>query len=276
MCSIFGIGLFKDHELKDDSALASIIDRLFRNAVVGGWQAAGLSIMREKSVHVLRRPFSATKLVESKEYKDFMCDNITLESKNNKVLSIIGHCRWPTKGSVNNNLNNHPIITDNIIGIHNGVISNDDSLFESFNGIIDREAEVDTEIIFQLVKHFNKSAGVKTIEAIKKTAPYLKGSYACAVQNTRHPYALHLFRHSNPIKILYYAEGGVVFFATREHFITEALDESPYPYPEYFGTTGEPIELVDNQGIGFNLWEKTMCKFLFRDWRNAKELKDSA
>lgn len=268
MCSIFGIGFYKDHKFKDEASLTGVVSRLFREAEVAGKEASGLSIMRERSVHVLRRPVSGSKLVATSEYLGFMDSSLKNMCGNNRLMSIIGHCRYPTQGAASNNLNNHPQVTGHIIGIHNGTITNNHDLFKSFEKVIDRKSEVDTEIIFQLINHFNQSPTSKTIDAIKKATPYLGGSYACGMQNTNHPYNLYLFRHSNPIKILHYSELGIVVFATREHFITEGFED----FTDNKGK-GVPIDLINNQGIAFNLWNHALCKFIFQDRAKAQELK---
>ena len=272
MCCIFGVGLFKGHKLEDNDTLIGTISRLFKEAEVGGRKAAGLSIMKEKTAHVLRRPVSGSELVETEEYIDFMTDHIEVEQRMpNPLMSIIGHCRLDTQGSPQNNLNNHPQVCGSMIGVHNGHIGNNNDLFAGFEKVITRQAEVDTEIIFQLINHFGKPVKAKTVDAIQKATPYLQGSYACAMQNTRHPFNLYLFRHGNPINILYYAKMGLVFFATRRHFIEKAWEE----FAEVKGS-GEEFDLLTDQGLVFNLWNKTSCKFRFRDYKAAKELKGNA
>ncbi len=265
MCCIFGIGLLQGHKLESESTLIGVISRLFKEAESGGRRASGISIMREKSVHVLRRPIPASKFISTTEYLNFMTDNLKLHDEENRVMSVIGHCRLPTKGSPENNLNNHPQVIGNIIGVHNGVIGNDDELFDSFSALVDRKAEVDTEIIFQLINHFNKSQNSRTIDAIKKTTPYLRGGYACAMHNTKQPYNMYLFRHGNPIKILHYADIGAMFFATREHFMEDAFEK----FVNFSGRK-TPINVLDNHGIAFNFWQKTMHKFSFRHKQTEK------
>lgn len=272
MCSIFGIGFFNGHKLESAATVTGIVTRLFREAQVGGRKASGLSIMREKSVHVLRRPLSGSQLTATDEYVEFMRENIELKNPDgNRLMSIIGHCRWPTQGSPENNFNNHPQVVGNIIGVHNGVINNDHELFELFGKVITRQAEVDTEIIFRLINHFNKVRISKTIDAIQKATPYLGGSYACGMQNAKHPHNLYIFKHNNPARILCYNKMGLVLFATRAHFITSAFED-------FVGDVGasEEIELIEDQGIVFNLWNHTSCKFPFKNKQAAEELKKHA
>jgi len=271
MCCIFGIGLFKGHRLKDSDTLIGTVSRLFKEAEIGGRRAAGLSVMREREAHVLRRPIPGSALISSTEYLDFMNKHVDVNDRYNPLMSIIGHCRLDTQGSPENNLNNHPQVVGDIIGVHNGHIRNNNELFTSFEKVITRQAEVDTEIIFSLINHFAHPVKAKTVDAIQKTTPYLQGGYACGMQSTKHPFNLYLFRHGNPINIVYYPKMGLVFFATRSHFITTAWEE----FADVDGV-GDPIDLMTDNGIVFNLWNKTSCKFRFRDYQAAKELKGNA
>lgn len=263
MCSIFGISFLNGHRLRNSVSAIGTISRLFIEAQTGGRRAAGLSIMRAETAHVMRRPMSGGDLVKTDEYLKFMTRNLELDEstgEENPVISVIGHCRFPTKGDASNNLNNHPIIFKHIIGVHNGVITNDDALFKEFNTCFDRQAEVDTEIIFALISHFTGEKGLpkRTSVAIQKASAYLKGGYACALQNSRQPYHLHLFRRYNPIRVLVYPKLGVVLFATREHFIQDAFEE--FLGEDECGTPSE-IEMVDGTGLTLNLHDRTYQSF---------------
>lgn len=65
--------------------------------------------------------------------------------------TCILHTRWATKGTVKNNLNNHPIDAHGIVGVHNGVIRNDDAVFDVLGSLAERYGEVDSEAIFALL-----------------------------------------------------------------------------------------------------------------------------
>jgi len=259
MCCIFGIGFLNGHQMKDSDAAIGIISALFKEAESGGRAASGISIVREKTTGVLRRPLSASNLIKTDEYLRFMENYLTLDGNANssdRIQSIIGHTRLPTKGRPSNNLNNHPQVINNIIGVHIGVISNDDVLFNRFNKAFDRIARVDTEIIFQLISHFSKRVHEdKTLTAIQSTADELIGSYACAVQNVNHPYNLYLFRKGNPIRVQIFKDLGIIIFATREYFIDIAmklLDDVEQP---------KEIEIISENGIGINLFTRSYANF---------------
>lgn len=69
------------------------------------------------------------------------CEMVTLDSS-----WVLMHTRYTTQGSVMNNNNNHPIDHHNHIVTHNGVLWNDDSVFNYWGNDI-RRAEVDSEAI---------------------------------------------------------------------------------------------------------------------------------
>lgn len=276
MCCIFGIGLLKDHKLKSSDSLIGMISVLLREAEIGGRQASGVALMLEKKAKVLRRALSGSQMASSYEYLAFMSDHVKIgkdAESENQLQSVIGHCRLPTQGSPSNHYNNHPILTGHIVGVHNGVIGNNHVLFEDFKKSFTRIAEVDTEIIFQLINYFSgkgEKQWSSTVDAIQKTTPYLQGYYACAALNSKSPRNLYLFRHSAPIKILYYPKVKVLFFATFERFIETAVSKAEEDM-------GKPIEidLLDDKGIAFNLYNSTMHKFGIRNYRMAQSLRGS-
>ena len=263
MCCIFGVGLLKGHKIKNKDLFIGLISVLAKEAEVGGRAASGVSLMREKTARIFKRPMNAGLLVTKDDYQDFMSEHVKLDDPADKLISVIGHTRLPTKGSPENNDNNHPINIDHIIGVHNGVIGNDDALFKNFDTQFDRVAEVDTEIIFQLLAHFSKKRTINTIDAIEKSSLYLKGSYACAAQNANHPYNLYLFRKSNPIRVFLVKSLGILMFATRETFVFKALKVIDHE-PEV-----SEIELPSETGVSFNLHTKNFTKFIFP--RNQKD-----
>jgi len=260
MCSIFGIGLFQDHTLDDTTTVKAIMAALLEEAEVGGRAASGVAVMKSHTSEVIRRALPGSELAKDEDYCSFADKYMKVgkdEDQNDNLISIIGHCRMPTKGNPQNNYNNHPIVTENIVGVHNGVINNDDVLFNKFRKNITRIAQVDTEIIFQLVSHFTRRFGSnKTTHAIREMSNHVNGGYACALLNVDSPYNLFLFRQGNPIRILYYPAPKVLLFATREAFILSATK----PFESYLGDSVE-IEVISGMGVAFNLHSKLMCKF---------------
>ena len=79
-----------------------------------------------------------------------LLDEIDVPSSATQVLI---HTRDHTKGHPDIDANNHPIRHGTVVGVHNGVIENDDELFARY-GLERHEAEmtVDSEAIFALME----------------------------------------------------------------------------------------------------------------------------
>src|SRR5206468_12703929 len=90
-----------------------------------------------------------------------------------ETTQLLVHVRDYTKGHPSLAANNHPIRHGSVVGIHNGIIVNDDELFEH-ESIERAEADmtVDSEIIFALAE---RSRG-RTARALER----LVGSMATA------------------------------------------------------------------------------------------------
>ena len=96
------------------------------------------------------------------------------------------HVRDYTKGHPTIAANNHPVRHGSVVGIHNGIIANDEELFRR-HGIERHEPEmtVDSEAIFALVD----ARGTRT-EVLEE----LVGAMAAAWIDERDPGVLHLAR----------------------------------------------------------------------------------
>ena len=91
---------------------------------------------------------------------------------------LIGHNRLATTGSEKENKNNHPFETSNLMLVHNGVISNHDSLKGNF--ALDYPEETDSAIIIHLMEAYLEQ-DYSIEDAIKETAESLQGSYSVMV-----------------------------------------------------------------------------------------------
>lgn len=96
------------------------------------------------------------------------------------------HVRDYTKGHPDIEVNNHPIRHGSVVGVHNGVITNDDALLARY-GIVRQAPEmtVDSEAIFALVERRRHDP-----RALRE----LRGTMAAGWLDERHPDRLFLAR----------------------------------------------------------------------------------
>ena len=112
-----------------------------------------------------------------------LLDEISVPRDTNQALL---HVRDYTKGTPDIEVNNHPIRHGAVVGVHNGVIANDDALLARYG--IERETPemtVDSEVIFALMER-RESDG--------RALGELRGTMATAWLDERRPESLFLAR----------------------------------------------------------------------------------
>jgi glucosamine 6-phosphate synthetase-like amidotransferase/phosphosugar isomerase protein len=124
------------------------------------------------------------------------------------AAEVLIHVRDYTKGHPTIEANNHPVRHGAVVGIHNGIIVNDEELFAAHGFERDRpEMSVDSEAIFALAETFGSRG---------ETLEELRGSMAAAWVDSREPGAVYLARGvGRPLWVGSAAEG--VFFASTKH-----------------------------------------------------------
>ena len=117
------------------------------------------------------------------------------------------HVRDFTKGHPDIAANNHPIRHGSVVGIHNGIVVNDDALLERY-GILRAEPEmtVDSEAIFALMELRKHDA---------RALSELRGAMAAAWLDERHGETMFLARGRLRPLWLGRAPDGLLFASTR-------------------------------------------------------------
>ena len=122
----------------------------------------------------------------------------------------IGHTRWATHG-VPNETNAHPIATDRVAVVHNGIIENFQELKDELASDHKFETQTDTEVVAALVtKHL--AEGLKPEDAAGKAFRRLEGAFALAILFAGHPDLLICARRGPPLAIGF--GGGEMFLGS--------------------------------------------------------------
>jgi glutamine phosphoribosylpyrophosphate amidotransferase len=162
MCGIAGYSLSSecdvDRTLAAQALLAGIAER--------GADAVGYAYRNGGDVHVHKQRSGASKLL----------DRVEIPQHASKVLV---HVRDYTKGHPMIEANNHPVRHGSVVGVHNGIILNDEEIFADHG--FERAAPrmtVDSEAIFALAE---------LTESRAKALEELRGSMAAAwIDERRH------------------------------------------------------------------------------------------
>jgi glucosamine--fructose-6-phosphate aminotransferase (isomerizing) len=192
MCGIAGYSLKPDaridRTLAAQALLAGIAER-GADAVGYAYRPVGGSV----SIH--KRRSGASELLPELTVPD-------------EAVEVLIHVRDYTKGHPTITANNHPVRHGQVVGVHNGIIVNDEEIFERHGFERDQPSmSVDTEAIFAVVKEFGPWG---------KTLEQLRGSMATAWVDERERGAVYLARSvGRPLWTGESREG--IFFASTEH-----------------------------------------------------------
>lgn len=146
MCGIFGIVAAGEVGLTS-SELHSISDTLMLLSESRGKESSGIALVAKDSISVLKCPIPASRLIRDKKYIELFRSKWMSQDP----VAFIGHARLVTNGSMEVNANNQPVWKDGIVGVHNGIIVNDEELWKEHQELC-RETEVDTEVFFALLR----------------------------------------------------------------------------------------------------------------------------
>ena len=175
MCGVFG---FFSQEPVSQEKVSSALRSLFLLSESRGKEASGCAVSLDDRIEVFKQPISASEVLESEEYREFFLK--CFPKAEVSAVSLIGHSRLVTNGTEAENRNNQPVIKDDLVAIHNGIIVNDAELWKKYPQMSARQAQVDTEVFVSLVRHFVKT-GFSFSEAYQKAFQEIKGAATIAM-----------------------------------------------------------------------------------------------
>ena len=127
MCGIFGV-FVKNKISHRDNLLKDLVKDLFLLSESRGKEASGLAIKIDESIEVLKDPIPARKFIKTNEYKIILNKVLNESVKRQTNFSLIGHTRLVINGLQSAQFNNQPVIVDGAVGVHNGLIVNEEDL----------------------------------------------------------------------------------------------------------------------------------------------------
>jgi len=225
MCGIAGYSLSPaapiDRTVAARALLAGIAER--------GADAVGYAYRGEtRDVTVHKQRSGASALVEHVEVPD-------------SATQLLVHVRDYTKGHPSLAANNHPIRHGAVVGIHNGIIVNDDELFEHESiGRAEADMTVDSEIIFALAE---RSRG-RTARALER----LVGSMATAWVDEGRKELLLARGMGRPMWLG--TSEGALFFASTRHALELVEAYAPVRLRKRELGTGRVVAVDEGRVVG--------------------------
>jgi len=223
MCGIAGILLTQSKDRDLDKIRELFTANLIANEARGKDATGALIVQKNSEWFLEKDALPATLFTQTASYRKL------LERINHNTVLILGHTRKPTKGTPEDNNNNHPIVRGETIGVHNGTLSNDDEIFLKHlkAGKNSRIGAVDSEAIFALIDEIEKDAPLtKQCAAISAVSYLLHGSYTTIYMHPKDPCRLYLLKYNNPMSVHYSPDLQGLFFSSRYLFLRKAFGRS--------------------------------------------------
>lgn len=208
MCGIFGI-IIKNKTGTDFTDLHSATDDLLILSESRGKEAAGLMTNAGGAIHIYKEPIGASQFIRKGQYRNLLS---TIAGQP-IPLAIIGHARLATNGLQTQNRNNQPVVTENTIGVHNGIIVNDKKLWKLINK--KPKNEVDTEVAFEMINYFVEK-NYSYENAIEKTYRLMEGSATLAMMFADYPYVAIT---TNTGSLYFVSQEKNIVFASEEYIV---------------------------------------------------------
>ena len=218
MCGIFGVITHESHHRRD--WIEHTVERLFKLSESRGKEAAGIALLTTDAIRIYKEDTSASEMITRRQYRQLFQDSLDSGQNGNGrpacPIAIIGHSRLVTTGAQNVHDNNQPVISENIVGIHNGIVVNHDDLWRRFPSMT-RRAEVDTEVILGLTRHFLK-AGRSLIESVQETFSLIQGAASVALLFGELNQIV-LATNNGSLYVVQGSDGATLLFASERHIL---------------------------------------------------------
>lgn len=229
MCGLTG-ALMANHQRSQSEM--RMISELFTSLLVGsehrGPHATGVaSVGADGDYHVSKAPVPASEFVTSRDYR-LVIDKLACDT-----TCLMGHTRWPTRGSHLDNANNHPLVSGGehktrgqrpnrgvCILTHNGHIQNASVLFRAMD--LPRRAEVDSEILLRLAERNRGECGIDPL-GFADDISRCRGRLSAIAVATSDPAKILLIKGNQPLELRYHAARGLMVYASEPEILDSAI-----------------------------------------------------
>jgi glucosamine 6-phosphate synthetase-like amidotransferase/phosphosugar isomerase protein len=211
------IGNKAKRRMAEIDALAETFTRLLLLSEHCGPHATGVAwVKRDGTMQVAKEPLPAHAFVQSGAFIDW------LMGVDRQVTYLIGHTRWPSRGSVRNAAENHPISIPPILLTHNGTIIDHARHFRRLG--LPRTTQVDSELLARLAQHHTGQDSIQIEDFLAGLAP-LEGSMSAALVATSHPEQIVLLKGNMPLDVRLHRRQRIWLYASVPRILNAALGD---------------------------------------------------
>ena len=216
MCGLAGIIFGRKRRSADEREyLARVFAHILRASEERGPHATGAAWVNRDGEHaILKHPVPSGVFTLMGGFDELLAEI------DNRATILMGHTRWRTRGSEENNRNNHPIRAGEVLATHNGTITTADALFRRFR--MKPQTEVDTEILVRAAARAWRSGELDT-EALKARVAHFRGQITAVFASRKDPERILVLKGNKPLALWWHRKHRVVAYASDEAYLDDAL-----------------------------------------------------
>ena len=218
MCGLVGVvtGHQQKRRVQDIDALIDIFTAMLLLSEHRGPHATGVAwVKRDGSLQVAKEPLPARQFVRSGTYLDW------LMGVDREMTYLMGHTRWPSRGSARNHAENHPLdCALPILLTHNGTILEHGRHLARLH--LRQSTRVDSELLARMAQHHTGPAGMEFKAFLDELAP-LAGSMTLAMVATTRPEEILLLKGNMPLDVRLQPRRRVLAYASEAPILDRAL-----------------------------------------------------
>lgn len=218
MCGIFGFSSINSGNLPNNF-ICQCINQLFVYSQSRGMESSGIAILKDNFLKLEKTQLPATSFIKSKIYQKLLRETFFDQDGQS---SAIGITRLTTDGAQHNNDNNQPVETHSFCCVHNGIIVNDDILWNDFFKP-DNKPENDTKIFLEILEKLSEKHPLS--QALNYLFSKIEGSVSTAIIDKKKNKIILATNHGS----LYYAfdeNQTNLIFASEQYILKKVLTKS--------------------------------------------------
>lgn len=251
MCGIFGWVNFNNKSLSKNK---SVFLKLNKLSTRRGKDASGVWTWNERETNSLVLPVSGHKLVKTIEFRK----GISPSFKEAKI--ILGHNRLATNGGADDLKNNQPIVINDLVLAHNGIVVNSDYLANLFNT---KKHESDSMVLAEILLKLKKEN-----KSLKKSIQYLSRNILGTLN------LILVEKMNDNCKVVLASNNGSLYLGKTKSRLFFASER--YFLKELEKTNKEKIKIIQlkaNEGFEIDFKKKSCEKFLLKKTTSLNESK---
>lgn len=253
MCGITGVIRFDESSTSNADVVKSW-ETLFQESLRRGSDASGVIALTSSEVFSYKRSGSTRSLLSDDRYLQIR--KLLLNGHLTGQRVILGHSRLSTNGSSSVNLNNQPVISDDMVLLHNGIIVNDLELKNKFE--LQGVSQLDTETASKLFSIFGVSSD--PVRALNQVYSEIRGnSTFAAILRKRH--SCLLATNNGSLYFLFDDVLGLLLFSSEPKFLISSLNAIGSKMPESAIQHLEPNTSIEIP-LGSKRFEAKVVQFM--------------